>query len=144
MYNTDLYPVTYRKQLLQGWNMMEKQHSVRYACTCTAQLVELQPRTLKVVGSSPTRGSNFSLKGHHLGLYVFVLSFLVWISTTYTNLLSQSCLWSSPSHLSPSYFHHTGRHLSSHHCQYVSSLPFLLLSPLPPPYPVLLVQHEMW
>ena len=28
-----------------------------------AQLVELQPRTLKVVGSSLTRGSNFSLKG---------------------------------------------------------------------------------
>ena len=36
-----------------------------------------QPRTLKVVGSSPTLGSVFSLKGCCLGidLYVFVLSF---------------------------------------------------------------------
>ena len=33
-----------------------------------AQLVELQPRTLKVVGLSPTRGSNFSLKGCCLGI----------------------------------------------------------------------------
>ena len=39
-------------------------------CTCTAsvaQLVELQPRMLEVVGSSPTQGSNFSLKGCCLG-----------------------------------------------------------------------------
>ena len=33
-----------------------------------AQLVELQPRTLKVVGSSPTQGSNFSLEGCCLGI----------------------------------------------------------------------------
>ena len=33
-----------------------------------AQLAEHQPRTLKVMGSSPSRGSNFSLKGCCLGI----------------------------------------------------------------------------
>ena len=39
-----------------------------------AQLVDHQPRTLKVVGSSPTRGGNVSLKDCSLG-FVFPLSF---------------------------------------------------------------------
>ena len=34
-----------------------------YIAALVAQLVEIQPRMLKFVGSSPTRGSNFSFKG---------------------------------------------------------------------------------
>ena len=37
-------------------------------CPIVAQLAEHQPRTLKVMGSSPSRGSNFSLKGCCLGI----------------------------------------------------------------------------
>ena len=41
-----------------------------------AHVVELRPRTLKVVGSSPTRGSNFSLKGCCLGIWFVCLCFV--------------------------------------------------------------------
>ena len=45
-----------------------------HVCTCHVvilghvPLVELQPRTLKIMGSNPTQGSNFSLKGCCLGI----------------------------------------------------------------------------
>ena len=50
-----------------------------------AQLVELQPRMLTVVGSSPTRGGNFSLKGCCLGIY-FCLVFLTCLSIYHVHL----------------------------------------------------------
>ena len=54
-------------------------NSVNWAAS-VAQLVELQPRILKVVHSSPTRGSNFSLPWDS-----FVLSFTsVWVFIMYS------------------------------------------------------------
>ena len=50
-------------------------------------MVELQPRTLKVVGSSPIRGSNFSVAVVGFDVYVFVLSFSsVWVFIMYDRL----------------------------------------------------------
>ena len=67
---------------------------------CVAQLVELQPKMLKVVGSSPTQGSNFSVAVFGFDLYVFVLSFsnvrVFIVCTVYhqlTQYMGDSCLY---------------------------------------------------